>query len=151
MRRADGSASAATWHTLRSKRWPAFGLVIGGLLMAIIRSALTTVRGPTSANMERPLLGLTPFFLGTLPGGPTDRLPAGGLRMRYPVLAARSDRWGRLGYGMTCIATVASAIVGLSIGALGPPFTVPEIGPDLILLARAGGTCPSCACETERR
>jgi len=114
VRRADGSASAPIWHTLRSKRWPAFGLVIGGLLMAIIRSALTTVRGPTSTNMERPLLGWTPFFQGTLPGALPNRLPAGGLRMLYPVLAARTDRWGRLGCGITCIATVASAIVGLS-------------------------------------
>jgi hypothetical protein len=114
VRRADGSASAATWHTAHRKRCGQFGLVIGGLLMAIIRSALTTARGPTSANMERPLLGLTPFFQGMLPGGPTNRSPAGGLGMRYPVLAARTDRWGRLGCGIACIAAVASAIVGLS-------------------------------------
>ena len=99
----------------------------------------------------RPLPDLTPFFQGTLPGGPTNPLPAGGLLMLYPVLADRTDRWGRLGDGMACLATVASAVGYSLIGTPCLQFKVAGIGPDLILLARAGGTCPSCACETERR
>ena len=122
-------------RAFRLDRWASLAFVAGGVFMAVLWIVFTYVHGPTSYNLDRPVLGQTLFFWGMLLSAPPNLLVALGLVLLHPQLAKGASRMARIGYTLALIGLLVPAVIDLIIGAIGPPFFVPVLSAGLILLA----------------
>ena len=127
-----------------SVRWARLSIFVGGLLMIALWLVFTSVHGPTSYNLDDPILGRGMLFWGRLLGGLPTLLVGLGLIMLYTFLVGHANRLARVGYALTLLGLFIPALLDLWVfRALGPPLFVPVLGIGLLLLARGSAHNPA--------
>jgi hypothetical protein len=127
----DAGASA-------SQRWAPWAVAAGGALMIVLWIVFTASHGPTSVNEGHLIVGRDMHFWGLLLGIVPNALIAAGLvGLREPLLRG-SRRVGVVGYALALGGLIASALLDLAFGALGPPLLMPVVGVGLVLLGLGG-------------
>ena len=124
-------------------RWAAWCLIAAGAAAGGLWLVFTTSHGPTSYNEDRAILGVGMHGWGMLLGVVPNALLLAGLVGLRASLLAGAGRSAGIGFALAIGALLASAMVDLALGALGPPLLLPIQAIGLVLLGAAPGSSPT--------
>jgi hypothetical protein len=118
-----------------------WAIVAGGLLMAALWLAYTSLHGPTSFQENHVFLGRGVEFWGMVLGVVPNSLIASGL------IACRGQltpsRMAAIGHALTCGALIVPAVLDLAVQAINAPFFLPVQAAGVFMLAAGIGGRPA--------